>query len=103
VLRQGAKLQVSTDRIKLLERELNAANDKYQKLEEKYQESDACKIRNEISRLKGSVVELESVLKREMAEKNVLASEQERYRTAAHKLVSSLVLCLDFSVCCIAI
>ena len=90
---------MTIDRIKLLEKELDAANKKYQEC--KYQESDACKIRDENSQLKSRAVELEIVIKREVAEKKALASEQERYRTAAHKLVRFLGLRLDFSALCI--
>jgi len=58
---------------------------------QKYQQSDVCKSQHEVSRLKHRVAELESVLKREVAEKNGLTSEQERYRNAAHKLVRFFV------------
>jgi hypothetical protein len=93
---QGNKLKMTLGKIKILEKESNITIEKCKNLEnalseerQKYEQSDVCKSQHEASTLKNRVVELESVLKREVAEKNGLASEQERYRNAAHKLVRS--------------
>ena len=107
---QGNKLKMTLGKIKLLEKESNITNEKCKKLEnalseerQKYQQSDVCKSQHEVSTLKNRVVELESVLKREVAEKNGLASEQERYRNAAHKLVRFfvfIILLINLALSC---
>ena len=59
------------------------------KIKQRYQESEKGQAEIEIVRLKGCLLEIESELKREKDLKNAITSEQEHYRVAAHKLVST--------------
>ena len=61
---------------------------------QRYQQSDVGEVERENIKLKIRQVELESQLSRERQRVNEVTSEKERYRLAAHKLVSSFVATL---------
>jgi D-aminopeptidase len=54
--------------------------------------SDESKLHNEISLLKGKIIELEAMLSSERHEKDLLMQEKENYRGSANKLVSGFIL-----------
>ena len=82
-------------RIQCLERELESALKRGRKAESdidglhhQMRNSEEVKLQNEISRLKGRIIELEATLTNERYEKDRLLDEKENYRSSANKLVS---------------
>jgi hypothetical protein len=67
-------------------------------LHQQLRSSEDAKLQNEISRLKGRVIELEATITNERCEKERLTSEKENYRTSANKLVCLLILFHDSAV-----
>ena len=81
--------------MKALERDTEAANARAQKAEkaleiirQQHRDSDEGQSMREVTKLKNRLIEVECQLERERAAKDEMASEQEHYRLAAHKLVS---------------
>lgn len=88
-------------KIAILEKDVGTANKLLEVEKKKFAESEEKKTKEELSRLRCRVMELESQLNREIAEKRVLALDQDRYRMAAHKLVrhiSSYIKTLFFFI-----
>jgi hypothetical protein len=84
---KAVKLQAALQKVAILEKDIEAANQSLEEGKRKFADSEESKTKEELSRLRCRVIELEAQLNREIAEKKVLALDQDRYRIAAHKLV----------------
>mmetsp|Transcript_1128 Transcript_1128/g.2049 ORF Transcript_1128/g.2049 Transcript_1128/m.2049 type:complete len:489 (-) Transcript_1128:1372-2838(-) len=83
---EAVKLQTALQKIAILEKDKEAIVRLLEEEKKRFTDSEENKMKEEVSRLRCRIIELESQLTREIAEKKILASDQDRYRIAAHKL-----------------